>query len=123
LLLVDTDPLPDGVRRLAMPLKLELPDAEELESIVKKTYLNAKRESLYEITAKLTNSEFKQIVHTLRGLTESEARRVVSQAIFHDHSLTSADLPRIVEAKRNLMQSSGCLEAVTENNTDGDVGG
>jgi AAA+ superfamily predicted ATPase len=121
--LVDYEPLPDAARRLAVPLKLDLPDCAELEAIVRDTFRRVKGESLYKINVELTKGEFEQVVHTLRGLTGGEAARVVALAIHDDNSFSATDMPRIVEAKRNLLQASGCLEAIAVNVAVDEIGG
>jgi ATP-dependent 26S proteasome regulatory subunit len=123
LILIDADPLPDQVRRLAVPLKLPLPDEAELEKVVRDTFHQIKSHSLYEVTCSLTKREMEILVQTLRGLTAHEAARVVASAIHDDNVLSAADLPRIVEAKRNLLQGAGCLEAISINVTVDEIGG
>ncbi len=123
LILIDADPLPEQVRRLAVPLKLPLPDEAELEKVVRDTFHQIKTHSLYEVTCSLTKRDVETLVQTLRGLTAHEAARVVATAIYDDYALTSADLPRVIEAKRNLLQGSGCLEAITVNVAVDEIGG
>ncbi|MEZ6142417.1 MAG: AAA family ATPase [Zavarzinella sp.] len=123
LFLLDSTPLPESIRRLTIPVQIPLPDSKELENIVKKTYRNIRDTSLMEIKATITTQDLEQIVQTLRGLTGAEAARVVANAVHFDNSLTPDDLPRIVEAKRNLLQSSGCLESVNVNVKTHEVGG
>ena len=123
IVMVDGTALPPSVRRLAVSLTLPLPGPEELEKVVRDTY-NTIRETAYEeISSSLTKADMAQIVNTLRGLTEQEAARVVAGAIWHDYQLTPDDLPRIVEAKRNLLQGSGCLESIAVNFSVDEIGG
>jgi AAA+ superfamily predicted ATPase len=121
--LVDTDRLPDAARRFTIPLKLELPDAAELEQVVRDTFRKARIESLQEISVKLTKREFEQLVQMLRGLSCSDAARIINLAIHDDLSLTSEDIPGIVEAKRQLLEGSGCLESIAVNVSIDEIGG
>lgn len=123
LILCDDEALPPTVRRLAAPLKLPLPGPEELEAVVRETYKQIRDESLYEVSSNLTKRELEQIVHTLRGLTSAEARRVVATAIHDDYNFNSDDLPRIIEAKRALFEGAGCLESVSVNFSVDEIGG
>jgi hypothetical protein len=123
LVLIDGDPLPEGVRRLAVPLKLPLSDETELEKVVRDTFHDIKTHSLYEITCSLTKRDMETLVQTLRGLTAHEAARVVASAVHDDHALTAADLPRVIEAKRNLLQGTGCQEAIGVNVAADEIGG
>ena len=47
----------------------------------------------------------------------------MASAIHDDYALNAADLPRVVEAKRNLLQGTGCLEAITVNVAVDEIGG
>jgi len=122
-ILIDTERLPDAARRLTIPLKLELPDAAELEQVVRDTFRRARIESLQEIGVKLTKREFEQLVQMLRGLTCADAARIINLAIHDDLSLTPDDIQGIVEAKRLLLEGSGCLESIAVNVSVDEIGG
>jgi hypothetical protein len=123
LVLVEEDPLPPNVRRLAVGLPMPLPGPAELEKVVRDTYNHIQRTAYEEVVSTLTKRDMEQIVNTLRGLTAAEAARVVAGAIYDDYRFTPDDLPRIVEAKRNLLQGTGCLEAVSVNFAVDEIGG
>lgn len=123
LVLVEENPLPPSVRRLAVSLHLPLPGPEELERVVRDTYRDIRDSAYEEVTSNLTRGDLEQIVQTLRGLTAAEAARVVAGAVFDDYQFSPEDLPRIVEAKRNLLQGTGCLESVSVNFAVDEVGG
>jgi MoxR-like ATPase len=123
IILIDAEPLPETVRRLAVPLKLALPSAEELAAVVRDTFKRVRSTSLYEVKATITNNDLEQMVQTLRGLTANEAARVVASAIYDDFVLSAADVPRLVEAKRNMLQSAGCLESIGVDFSVGEIGG
>jgi len=123
LVLVDLSALPDGIRRLTVPIQLKLPDAEQLEQVVRETFRQVRSQGYYEIKHTLTRRDLEQLVQTLRGLTCAEASRVIAAAIHDDHALTAEDLPRIVEAKRNVLQSTGCLESIAVDTAIDEMGG
>lgn len=123
IILLDSLPLPTEVKRLTIPFEMGWPTAEELEEVIKQTYSKIRRESMYEVTATLTRRDMDQLVQTLRGLTRSEAERVVASAIYRDYTLKPADLPVILEAKKAVLGASGCLESVAIDFTMDDVGG
>ena len=106
-----------------MSLTLPLPGPEELERVVRDTYRDIRDAAYEEVTSNLTKADLEQIVQTLRGLTAAEAARVVAGAVFDDYQFSPEDLPRIVEAKRNLLQGTGCLESVSVNFAVEEVGG
>jgi MoxR-like ATPase len=123
LILVNAVPLPPDVRRLAVPCLVGWPDEAELTEIVRRTFQDVKRRSIRHVEARLTAREMEILVQTLRGLTSEEAARVVSGAICVDNVLDASDLPRIVDAKRNLLGSAGCLESVAADVSPDEIGG
>ncbi len=123
LVLIDAAPLPPEVRRLTVPFDVGWPDEEELTEIVRTTFREAQRRSLSEMQFKLTKREMEMLVQTLRGLTSEEAARVVSGAIHGDGVLDRCDLPRVVDAKRNLLGTTGCLELIAADFSPDEIGG
>ena len=123
LVLVDIQPLADNIRRLTVPLQLKLPDVAELEQVVRGTFREIRERSYSEVKHSLTQRDLEQMVQTLRGLTAAEAARVIAAAIHDDYALTPDDLPRIVEHKRNLLQSTGCLESIAVDMSLDEIGG
>ncbi|MBW3541268.1 MAG: AAA family ATPase [Planctomycetes bacterium] len=123
LILVDPVPLPDEIRRFTVRYEVGWPSAEELEEVVKRTFRRIRDESPDEITASITRADMDQLVQTLRGLSCDEAARVVAGAIYADKGLTADDLPQIIEAKRTLLGSAGCLEAIAVDFQPTDIGG
>jgi AAA+ superfamily predicted ATPase len=123
LVMIDALPLPDEIRRFTVRYDLGWPTAEELEQVVRETYQRVRRDSYEQISSRLTRRDVEQLVQTLRGLTCSQAERVVASAILDDHALTSEDLPHVVESKRTLLGSQGCLEAIAADFSPDEIGG
>jgi SpoVK/Ycf46/Vps4 family AAA+-type ATPase len=122
-IMLDLAPLPEPIHRLAIPVEMPLPTSQELESVIKQTFRDIQSESYEEITAAASRKDIEQMANTLRGLTKAEAGRVIAAAIHDDNVLCSADLPRLVEYKRNLLKSAGCLEAINVNVAVNEIGG
>jgi AAA+ superfamily predicted ATPase len=123
LVLLDAVALPPDVRRLTVPLEVGWPDEEELLEIVRAAIHDAQRRSLHPVECKLSKRELYLLVQTLHGLTTEEASRVVSAAICGDHVLDASDLPRIVEAKRKRLGTTGCLESIIADVSPDEIGG
>jgi SpoVK/Ycf46/Vps4 family AAA+-type ATPase len=122
-ILVDSEPLPESIRRLCIPLPMPLPTTEELEAVIRDVYHKIANTSLAEIKVTLAKRDLTEMAGTLRGMTAAEAARVVASVIHDDNALTREDLPRLIEAKRNRLQSTGCLESITVNVTVDEIGG
>lgn len=97
--------------------------AEELGELVRGTYKRLKHELDIGFSAELKRSEFKQLVLNLRGLTRSQAVRIIESLLLDDQRLTSGDLQRAIDAKRRLLEGTGSLEAMTINFDISEVGG
>ena len=123
LILMDDESLHPKVQRLAVPWRPGLPDKDELARLVKDTYRDIKRTCANSVVSELRNAEFEQLVLNLRGLTRSEAIRVVESVILDDGKLSSSDLQGVIEAKRRLLESSGALESIPIDFEISEVGG
>jgi SpoVK/Ycf46/Vps4 family AAA+-type ATPase len=122
-ILLDLEPLPEAIHRLAVSVEMPLPTSDELERVIRETFKDIRDASYEEITSAVSKKDIEQMAQTLRGLTKAEAGRVISAAIFDDNALTPSDLPRVVEYKRNLLKSAGCLEAIGVNVAVDEIGG
>jgi AAA+ superfamily predicted ATPase len=123
LILLEAMPLADEVRRLTVRFEIGWPDSAELEQVVRDTYARIRRESMHDVTATITRRDMEQLVQMLRGLSRNEAERVVASAIHDDYQLTPEDLALVVEAKRTLLGSKGCLETIVADFSPDDIGG
>jgi len=63
------------------------------------------------------------MVANLAGLTDTDARRLVRNAIGNDGAITADDVPAVVEAKRQLAGQGGLLSFDYNTAQLGDVGG
>ncbi len=122
-ILMDQDSLHPRIQQLAVPWRPGLPDADALGNLVRSTWKRLKRELESDLSAELKRSDFEQLVLNLRGLTRSQAVRVVESLVLDDRRLTSADLQRVIEAKRRLLEGSGSLESMTIDFDISEVGG
>lgn len=116
-------PFPAEATRLVTRFDLGWPDADEIQQTIRDTYRRIRKESYQEITSKLTRKEMEQLVNALRGLSRSEVERVVASAIYQDFTLCGEDLPRIIDAKRQLLGQTGCLESIAADFSPEDIGG
>jgi len=123
IIMVDALPLPDEIKRFTLRFEIGWPDIDELEQIARETFRAVRDKSLTKVTAQITKRQMEQLVQTLRGLSREEAARVVSAAVYDDYCLNADDLHRIVEAKRTLLGSTGCLESVSAEISTDQIGG
>ena len=122
-ILVDGSSPPIEMRRLSLPLDIGWPDEEEILALVKKTYQDAQQRSLKKVESKLSKSDLETVVQTLRGLTTEEIIRALSEVLYEDFVLDHSDLPRLVEAKRTRLATTGCLESILVDVSPDEIGG
>ncbi len=123
MIMIDSLSLPTEIKRFVVRYEIGWPDIQELEQVVRNTFKRLKKESSMNVTADLTKQSMYQLVQTLRGLSIREAERIVASAILDDGVLDAGDLSTIVELKRTLLGTTGCLESIAADFTVEDIGG
>lgn len=109
------------LQRLSAYFSLQLPNEHQLMSLVKeeaKAY--AKRTGT---RVKSDGATLQQLVSNLRGVTFSDARRLVRGAIVDDGAITTTDVPEVSKAKMQLMDMDGVLGFEYETASFNDVAG
>lgn len=113
--------LPAELRRFACSFRLSLPNSLELARIVSEeaAIWNVKggpriRADKRAVTALIDN---------LGGLTRSDARRLVRNAIHGDGAITAADVEVVAAAKRELIGQDGLLAFEFDTASLDDIGG
>ncbi|MEM1209686.1 MAG: AAA family ATPase [Planctomycetota bacterium] len=104
------DKLPEAMRAVAVPFELSLPDDERLGALVRDVAKRANQER--QVPLKVTRKALSAMVRNLRGLTVSQATRVIEEAIAADMAFTDADVNHMLAAKRRLLHEDGLLEYV-----------
>lgn len=113
--------IPAELERMCSRAELALPDAAELETIVrqvaaewlqaKKTRVSADRESI------------RLLIRSLAGMTANDARRLARRAIFDDGAINHSDIRGIMQAKHALLSPEGILSFEYDTADFGQVGG
>lgn len=123
LILMDDESLHPKSESLAVSWRPVLPNREQLEVIAKETFRRVRFEIPGEVTSEIRKSEFDQLVLNLRGLTKTQATRVIESVIYEDNRLSSDDLQAVIDEKRRLLESSGSLESISIDFDIDEVGG
>lgn len=122
LVLIDhRDALPPVLHASALRLTLTPPDAEEVEELVKTTIRRISKKQ--PIEAAMSVRQLATVVQNLQGLSRRQIQQVVSEAALDDRRFDVSDLPRILERKRQLIQSEGLLEFVQAPTDMAQIGG
>jgi SpoVK/Ycf46/Vps4 family AAA+-type ATPase len=113
--------LPPELEGLVEYVDLPLPDVKRLRQLVDQIFIRlAKKHSLKQ---KLDAAGATAVVENLRGLTEDEAERALSQAIIAHYGLVPEVAVDVLDAKKNLLRRSGMVEFVEASDTMASVGG
>jgi hypothetical protein len=107
--------IPPELSGLVEFLELPLPGPQRLRQIVDETV--ARISKTHSLQRNLDAKSLDTIAENLRGLTEEEAERAVSQALVTRYALCPETITDVLEAKKDLLRRSGMLEFVeaTEN--------
>jgi len=114
--------LPEELRAFSARFDLALPDHKALEAWIQE---EARKWSQAHPgrRVKTDSATLARLVHQLRGLTETDARRLVRNAIHDDGAITEADLPQVTKLKYELLDQSGILSFEFDTVRFAEVGG
>lgn len=100
--------LPKDIDGIAVRFELEMPDDDEMRSVVRSVLDSVGRRQ--QVRVELSRDDAQELVHALAGLTVNQARQVIAQAIVDDGSLTAADVQTIIKCKGEIIARGGLLE-------------
>ncbi len=98
-----------------------LPDRERLHDIIHDTFTRLSK--TYTLKLQLDAAGVDAMSANLRGLTEEEAERAISQALVTRYALCPETVTDVLEAKKQLLRHSGMLEFIEASDNMGAVGG
>ncbi len=113
--------MPPELGSLVEFLELPLPDKQRLRQIIDEQIVRVGKTRTLKRT--LDASGFDALTNTLRGLTEEEAERAVSQAIVTRYGLTPEIVTDVLQAKKDILRRSEMLDFVEASDSLADVGG
>jgi SpoVK/Ycf46/Vps4 family AAA+-type ATPase len=113
--------IPAELRSLVEFVELPLPDRKRLRQIIDETL--ARIGKTRTLQRKLDADGLAAIAENLRGLTEEEAERAISQALVARYALCPDTVTDVLEAKKDLLRHSGMLEFVDASENMATVGG
>ena len=113
--------VPAELTTLVEYFDLPLPDRERLRDIVHDTFTRLSK--TYTLKLQLDAAGVDAIAANLRGLTEEEADRAMSQALVTRYALCPETVTDVLEAKKQLLRHSGMLEFIDASDSMSAVGG
>jgi hypothetical protein len=113
--------VPAELTTLVEYFDLPLPDRDRLRDIVHDIFTRLSK--TYALKLQLDAAGVDAIAANLRGLTEEEADRAISQALVTRYSLCPETVTDVLEAKKQLLRHSGMLEFIEASDNMAAVGG
>ncbi len=113
--------VPAELATLVEYFDMPLPDRERLREIVHETFTRLSK--TYTLKLQLDAAGVDAISANLRGLSEEEAERAISQALVNRYALCPETITDVLEAKKQLLRHSGMLEFIEASDNMASVGG
>lgn len=113
--------VPAELAKLVEYFDLPLPGRERMREIVHETYTRLAK--THTIKLELDGAGVDAVSANLRGLTEEEAERAISQALVRRYALCPETITDVLEAKKQLLRHSGMLEFIEASDDMATVGG
>jgi ATP-dependent 26S proteasome regulatory subunit len=113
--------VPPELAGLVEFLELPLPDRQRLRQIIDEVTVRVNK--THTLRRTLEPAGFNAMVDNLRGLTEEEAERTISQAIVGRYGLTPEIVTDVLQSKKEMLRRADMLEFVDVSNTLASVGG
>jgi AAA+ superfamily predicted ATPase len=113
--------MPPELASLVEFFDLPLPDLDRLRVIIKETY--TRMAGTHTLKLQLDAIGVDAMAANLRGLTEEEAERAISQAMVTHYALSPDCVTDVLAAKKALLKRSRMLDFIDANDTMASVGG
>jgi hypothetical protein len=113
--------IPPELSNLVEFLDLPLPDKTRLHQLVDEVFLRLSQNRAFGRS--LDSAGLDAAINNLRGLTEEEAERALSQALVTRQGLVPETVTDLLEAKKELLRHSGMLEFIAASENMAAVGG
>src|SRR5215470_17174538 len=113
--------IPPELASLVEFLELPLPDRQRLRQIIDEVLVRVMK--THTLQRRLEAAGIDVMADNLRGLTEEEAERAISQALVTRYALCPETVTDVLEAKKQLLRHSGMLEFVDASDNMAAIGG
>jgi SpoVK/Ycf46/Vps4 family AAA+-type ATPase len=114
--------IPPELQHLSVRFRLRLPDRHRIMGLIRE---EAKRwqDAGAGRNFRTSRDAVDQLAHNLLGVTESDARRLIRNAIRHDGAITHEDVEAVKRAKYELLSPEGVISFEYDTRSFADVAG
>jgi SpoVK/Ycf46/Vps4 family AAA+-type ATPase len=113
--------VPAELATLVEYFDLPLPDDDRLHEIIHETFTRLSKSHTLKLELDATGVD--AMAANLRGLTEEESERAISQALVKRYALCPETVTDVLDAKKQLLRHSGMLEFIDAADNMASVGG
>ena len=114
--------LPSELEGFSARFELALPTEEERKQIVKKVATEYSKENS-GLQVQVDQKAYGLLISNLAGLPVRDTEQLARNAVFHDGAITKSDIPKVMEAKYELLNRGGILQFEYDTAKFNDVGG
>ncbi|HLU06568.1 MAG TPA: AAA family ATPase [Woeseiaceae bacterium] len=114
--------IPDDLRGYSARFEMALPTEKEREEIVRRAASQWASENPGSRVS-IDPKAYRLLIQNLAGLTDADTERLARNAIYSDGAISKSDLPAVMQAKYELLNSSGILRYEYDTAKFADVGG
>ena len=114
--------LPRELESFSARFDLALPTAKDREKIVKRVAVEYAAENPGP-PVQADSKAYGLLIQNLAGLPVRDTEQLARNAIYHDGAITKSDIPRVMEAKYELLNRGGILQFEYDTAKFNDVGG
>ena len=104
-------------------IRIEMPSPSEQE--YRELLLHIKRDLSFRnnLEVDISNNDLNQILNNIKGLTITEAEKVLTKIMVVDNKLSSEDIREVINAKKEIVEKDGVLEYYPVEETMDDIAG
>lgn len=113
--------LPAVLSRVSTTVRMAAPTPEQYYTLVKHLLRDLKRRM--PITVKLSSEDVSRLLNQLQGLSFFEVKKILTKVIVEAGQFRAEDIPKVAEAKKEIIERSGVLEYFSAEESMADVAG
>ena len=114
--------LPPELERHSVRFALRLPDDNARSEIIR-GLIDEYQQANRHVNVEVDEQAFKLLVQNLGGLTHADTERLARHAIYEDGAISGSDIPAVMQAKYDLLNSQGVLSFEHDTANFAEVGG
>jgi hypothetical protein len=100
--------IPDSIRQSSALFRLNGPGRDEYRKLLGRVASDLRSRMKAEV--KLSEEDTNRLLNNLRGLTLTEAEKIITRLIVENGALDAKDIGRVIDAKKEIVEREGVLE-------------